>query len=212
MVPAVRVGGLKGAAWPVGLWPELGGWRSGPPCSPEPQPLGGVGHPRESLSRWHTALSCLSPVPFSGVKQEQLSPRGQAGPPESLGVPTAQETSVLRGTSLGSVPGGSISKGVPSTRVPAESPITYRGSITHVSAWGAAGARPGRAHQAAPPDVALTAGQGGGPAPPCPLCVTVWRCLSGRGDSRSVSFVVSARCPAHPNRSPQVAGPVVLDV
>lgn len=37
----------------------------------------------------------------------------------------------LPGTSLGSVPGASISKGVPSTRVPAESPITYRGSITH---------------------------------------------------------------------------------
>ncbi|KAM5311382.1 nuclear receptor corepressor 2 isoform 7-T9 [Glossophaga mutica] len=70
-------------------------------------------------------------APFSGVKQEQLSPRGQAGPPESLGVPTAQETSVLRGTSLGSVPGGSISKGVPSARAPAESPVTYRGSITH---------------------------------------------------------------------------------
>ncbi|XP_036870296.2 nuclear receptor corepressor 2 isoform X16 [Manis javanica] len=70
-------------------------------------------------------------APFSGVKQEQLSPRGQAGPPESLGVPTAQETSVLRGTSLGSVPGGSITKGIPSTRVPAESPVTYRGSITH---------------------------------------------------------------------------------
>uniref|UniRef100_A0A4X1ULM3 Uncharacterized protein n=1 Tax=Sus scrofa TaxID=9823 RepID=A0A4X1ULM3_PIG len=70
-------------------------------------------------------------APFSGVKQEQLSPRGQAGPPESLGVPTAQETSVLRGTSLGSVPGGSITKGLPSTRVPSESPITYRGSITH---------------------------------------------------------------------------------
>ncbi|XP_054568371.1 nuclear receptor corepressor 2 isoform X3 [Eptesicus fuscus] len=70
-------------------------------------------------------------APFSGVKQEQLSPRGQAGPPESLGVPTAQETSVLRGTTLGSVPGGSISKGVPSARVPAESPISYRGSITH---------------------------------------------------------------------------------
>ncbi|XP_068418791.1 nuclear receptor corepressor 2 isoform X24 [Eschrichtius robustus] len=70
-------------------------------------------------------------APFSGVKQEQLSPRGQAGPPESLGVPTAQETSVLRGTSLGSVPGGSITKGIPSTRVPSESPVTYRGSITH---------------------------------------------------------------------------------
>ncbi|KAK2502011.1 hypothetical protein MC885_001044 [Smutsia gigantea] len=72
-------------------------------------------------------------APFSGVKQEQLSPRGQAGPPESLGVPTAQETSVLRGTSLGSVPGGSITKGIPSTRVPSESPVTYRGSITHDS-------------------------------------------------------------------------------
>ncbi|XP_069353318.1 nuclear receptor corepressor 2 isoform X1 [Eulemur rufifrons] len=70
-------------------------------------------------------------APFSGVKQEQLSPRGQAGPPESLGVPTAQETSVLRGTALGSVPGGSITKGTPSTRVPPESPVTYRGSITH---------------------------------------------------------------------------------
>ncbi|XP_040843066.1 nuclear receptor corepressor 2 [Ochotona curzoniae] len=70
-------------------------------------------------------------APFSGVKQEQLSPRGQAGPSESLGVPTAQETSVLRGTSLGSVPGGSITKGIPGPRVPPESPITYRGSITH---------------------------------------------------------------------------------
>uniref|UniRef100_A0A8C9CBD4 Nuclear receptor corepressor 2 n=1 Tax=Phocoena sinus TaxID=42100 RepID=A0A8C9CBD4_PHOSS len=70
-------------------------------------------------------------APFSGVKQEQLSPRGQAGPPESLGVPAAQEMSVLRGTSLGSVPGGSITKGIPSARVPSESPITYRGSITH---------------------------------------------------------------------------------
>ncbi|XP_032099722.1 nuclear receptor corepressor 2 isoform X8 [Sapajus apella] len=70
-------------------------------------------------------------APFSGVKQEQLSPRGQAGPPESLGVPTAQEASVLRGTTLGSVPGGSITKGIPSTRVPSDSPITYRGSITH---------------------------------------------------------------------------------
>ncbi|XP_058137221.1 nuclear receptor corepressor 2 isoform X4 [Dasypus novemcinctus] len=82
------------------------------------------------------ALDPKKLAPFSGVKQEQLSPRGQAGPPESLGVPSAQETSVLRGlcfpgTSLGSVPGGSITKGLPSARVPAESPITYRGSITH---------------------------------------------------------------------------------
>ncbi|KAM5190011.1 nuclear receptor corepressor 2 isoform 4-T4 [Callospermophilus lateralis] len=70
-------------------------------------------------------------APFSGVKQEQLSPRGQAGPPESLGAPTAQEMSVLRGTSLGSVTGGSITRGIPSTRGPSESPSAYRGSITH---------------------------------------------------------------------------------
>ncbi|XP_045152664.1 nuclear receptor corepressor 2 [Echinops telfairi] len=70
-------------------------------------------------------------VPFSGVKQEQLSPRGQAGPPESLGVPTAQETSVLRGTSLGSAPGSSINKALLSTRAPVDSPVSYRGSITH---------------------------------------------------------------------------------
>ncbi|XP_015422704.1 PREDICTED: nuclear receptor corepressor 2 [Myotis davidii] len=66
------------------------------------------------------ALDPKKLAPFSSVKQEQLSPRGQAGPPESLGVPTAQETSVLRGTTLGSVSGGSISKGVPS-------PCLYRG-------------------------------------------------------------------------------------
>ncbi|KAK7802334.1 hypothetical protein U0070_025286 [Myodes glareolus] len=68
-------------------------------------------------------------APFSGVKQEQLSPRGQTGPPESLGVPTAQETSVLRGTALGSTASGSITKGLPSTRA-ADGP-SYRGSITH---------------------------------------------------------------------------------
>uniref|UniRef100_A0A670KEA2 Nuclear receptor corepressor 2 n=1 Tax=Podarcis muralis TaxID=64176 RepID=A0A670KEA2_PODMU len=61
-------------------------------------------------------------VPFPGVKQEQLSPRSQAGQPESLVVQTSQENSVLR---------GSITKGTPSPRPPSESPITYRGSITH---------------------------------------------------------------------------------
>uniref|UniRef100_A0A8C5SHE0 Nuclear receptor corepressor 2 n=1 Tax=Laticauda laticaudata TaxID=8630 RepID=A0A8C5SHE0_LATLA len=67
-------------------------------------------------------------VPFSGVKQEQLSPRSQTCQPESLVVQTSQESSVLRGTSLS---GGSIIKGIPSTRPPSESTITYRGSITH---------------------------------------------------------------------------------
>ncbi|KAM5238869.1 nuclear receptor corepressor 2 isoform 2-T2 [Ctenodactylus gundi] len=70
-------------------------------------------------------------APFSGLKQEQLSPRAQTGPPESLGAPTAQETSVLRGAALGSVPGGSITRGIPSMRAPPESPGSYRGSITH---------------------------------------------------------------------------------
>nr|XP_013010037.1 nuclear receptor corepressor 2 isoform X2 [Cavia porcellus] len=70
-------------------------------------------------------------APFSAVKQEQLSPRAQTGASESLGMPTAQETSVLQGTALGSVPGGSITRGIPSTRAPPESPGTYRGSITH---------------------------------------------------------------------------------
>ncbi|XP_028912667.1 nuclear receptor corepressor 2 isoform X7 [Ornithorhynchus anatinus] len=70
-------------------------------------------------------------VSFPGVKQEQLSPRSQANQPESLVIQTGQETSVLRGTALGSTPGGSITKGTPSGRAPPESPITYRGSITH---------------------------------------------------------------------------------
>uniref|UniRef100_A0A452I571 Uncharacterized protein n=1 Tax=Gopherus agassizii TaxID=38772 RepID=A0A452I571_9SAUR len=62
-------------------------------------------------------------VPFPGIKQEQLSPRSQANQPESLVMQMSQECSILRG--------GSISKGLPSTRPPLESPITYRGSITH---------------------------------------------------------------------------------
>ncbi|XP_053862059.1 nuclear receptor corepressor 2 isoform X10 [Malaclemys terrapin pileata] len=70
-------------------------------------------------------------VPFPGVKQEQLSPRSQANQPESLVMQASQESSILRGASLGSTPGGSISKGLPSARPPSESPITYRGSITH---------------------------------------------------------------------------------
>nr|XP_056715065.1 nuclear receptor corepressor 2 [Euleptes europaea] len=70
-------------------------------------------------------------VPFPSVKQEQLSPRSQASQPENLVVQTSQESSVLRGASLGSLSGGSITKGIPSTRPLPESPITYRGSITH---------------------------------------------------------------------------------
>lgn len=44
-------------------------------------------------------LICAScfPVPFPGVKQEQLSPRSQASQPESLVMQPAQEGSILRG-------------------------------------------------------------------------------------------------------------------
>lgn len=37
------------------------------------------------------------PVPFPGVKQEQLSPRSQASQPESLVLQPSQEGSILRG-------------------------------------------------------------------------------------------------------------------
>ncbi|XP_060641546.2 nuclear receptor corepressor 2 isoform X2 [Anolis sagrei] len=77
------------------------------------------------------AMDLKKLAPFPGVKQEQLSPRSQAGQPEGLVVQTSQESSVLRGTSLGSMSGGSITKGIPSTRPASDSPITYRGSITH---------------------------------------------------------------------------------
>uniref|UniRef100_A0A8C3PEP5 Nuclear receptor corepressor 2 n=1 Tax=Chrysemys picta bellii TaxID=8478 RepID=A0A8C3PEP5_CHRPI len=88
--------------------------------------------PISSISqvRCHPGAAVLS-LPFPGVKQEQLSPRSQANQPESLVMQTSQESSILRGASLGSTPGGSISKGLPSARPPSESPITYRGSITH---------------------------------------------------------------------------------
>lgn len=67
---------------------------------PSPTGSGWVGTSLPGLCPGSTCMtrsSYWSSAPFSGVKQEQLSPRGQAGPPESLGVPTAQEASVLRG-------------------------------------------------------------------------------------------------------------------
>lgn len=81
----------------------MGGWYSKSSAVLDLNPWVGLGGgpPSKSLSQWHVAhCSRPSPAPFSGVKQEQLSPRGQAGPPESLGVPTAQETSVLRGEGM----------------------------------------------------------------------------------------------------------------
>ncbi|KAM5192059.1 nuclear receptor corepressor 2 isoform 10-T10 [Mantella aurantiaca] len=63
-------------------------------------------------------------VPFLAVKQEQLSPRSQ---PENLVMQTPQESSIFRGTAQG----GSLTKGLPGSRPPQDSQITYRGSITH---------------------------------------------------------------------------------
>lgn len=84
-----------GAAWPVDSG-RNSGVRSADPrgAGPSPRSAGGA------LSLRLAHCSRPSPAPFSSVKQEQLSPRGQAGPPESLGVPTAQETSVLRGEAM----------------------------------------------------------------------------------------------------------------
>uniref|UniRef100_A0A6I8NGB1 Nuclear receptor corepressor 2 n=1 Tax=Ornithorhynchus anatinus TaxID=9258 RepID=A0A6I8NGB1_ORNAN len=48
----------------------------------------------------------------------------------TMGLPLTMDPKKL-GTALGSTPGGSITKGTPSGRAPPESPITYRGSITH---------------------------------------------------------------------------------
>uniref|UniRef100_G3TPP4 Nuclear receptor corepressor 2 n=1 Tax=Loxodonta africana TaxID=9785 RepID=G3TPP4_LOXAF len=50
--------------------------------------------------------------------------------PVTMGLPLAVDPKKL-GTALGSVPGGGIGQGMSSTRAPAESAITYRGSITH---------------------------------------------------------------------------------
>lgn len=51
------------------------------------------------MGPWGIDSTLLLPpsAPFSAVKQEQLSPRAQTGASESLGMPTAQETSVLQG-------------------------------------------------------------------------------------------------------------------
>lgn len=51
------------------------------------------------LGKKKATLTCAScfPVPFPGVKQEQLSPRSQASQPESLVMQPAPEGSVLRG-------------------------------------------------------------------------------------------------------------------
>ncbi|TRY98024.1 hypothetical protein DNTS_008744 [Danionella cerebrum] len=65
---------------------------------------------------------------FPVVKQEQLSPRGAASSQaENL---STQDSATARG-SIAAVQGGSITKGIPGTRVHQEPPVSYRGgSIT----------------------------------------------------------------------------------
>ncbi|KAG9354845.1 hypothetical protein JZ751_001558, partial [Albula glossodonta] len=69
--------------------------------------------------------------PFPVVKQEQLSPRGQATQAENLSTQgTSHDGTAGRG-SMSAVQGGSITKGLPGTRVHQDTPISYRGgSIT----------------------------------------------------------------------------------
>lgn len=68
-------------------------------------------------------LICAScfPVPFPGVKQEQLSPRSQASQPESLVMQPSQEGSILRGERA-AVPqrgrAGGMLAATPGTRCP----------------------------------------------------------------------------------------------
>ncbi|XP_064210111.1 nuclear receptor corepressor 2 isoform X6 [Anguilla rostrata] len=70
--------------------------------------------------------------PFAVVKQEQLSPRGQAPQAENLSTQgTSYDGSAGRAGSMPAVQGGSITKGLPGTRVHQDTPISYRGgSIT----------------------------------------------------------------------------------
>uniref|UniRef100_W5MFZ2 Nuclear receptor corepressor 2 n=1 Tax=Lepisosteus oculatus TaxID=7918 RepID=W5MFZ2_LEPOC len=71
-------------------------------------------------------------VPFPLVKQEQLSPRSQTSQAENLSTTgSAHEVSIMRGSAILAMQGGSITKGIPGTRIHQDAPITCRGgSIT----------------------------------------------------------------------------------
>ncbi|KAM9747899.1 nuclear receptor corepressor 2 isoform 23-T27 [Dama dama] len=98
-----------------------------PPTISNPPPLiSSTKHPsvlERQMGAISQGMSVQLHVPYS---EHAKAPVG----PIAMGLPLAMDPKKL-GTSLGSVPGGSITKGTPSTRVPSESPITYRGSITH---------------------------------------------------------------------------------
>ncbi|KAK6313068.1 hypothetical protein J4Q44_G00164150 [Coregonus suidteri] len=69
--------------------------------------------------------------PYPVVKQEQLSPRCPSSQAENLSTQGQPHDTNARRGSLPAVQGGSITKGIPGTRVHQDSPISYRGgSIT----------------------------------------------------------------------------------
>ncbi|XP_064882678.1 nuclear receptor corepressor 2 isoform X5 [Oncorhynchus nerka] len=69
--------------------------------------------------------------PYPVVKQEQLSPRCSSSQAENLSTQGAPHDSNAGRGSMPAVQGGSITKGIPGTRVHQDSPISYRGgSIT----------------------------------------------------------------------------------
>ncbi|KAG5280933.1 hypothetical protein AALO_G00065610 [Alosa alosa] len=112
-LPGLQDGGSITQGTPVQLHSPAHGSEHGkiPPTSHglswmEPRKLGGPG--------------------FPVVKQEQLSPRGPSSQAENLSQSGAQD----RG-SMAPIQGGSITKGIPGTRVHQEPPLSYRGgSIT----------------------------------------------------------------------------------
>uniref|UniRef100_A0A8C8K7Y2 Nuclear receptor corepressor 2 n=1 Tax=Oncorhynchus tshawytscha TaxID=74940 RepID=A0A8C8K7Y2_ONCTS len=69
--------------------------------------------------------------PYPVVKQEQLSPRCSSSQAENLSTQGAPHDANAGRGSMPAVQGGSITKGIPGTRVHQDSPISYRGgSIT----------------------------------------------------------------------------------
>ncbi|XP_055367301.1 nuclear receptor corepressor 2 isoform X4 [Betta splendens] len=68
--------------------------------------------------------------PFPMVKQEQLSPRSSSSQPDNLSTQGAPHDSAAGRGSIPAVQGGSITKGIPGTRMHPEASLSYRGSIT----------------------------------------------------------------------------------
>uniref|UniRef100_A0A8C2VSM1 Nuclear receptor corepressor 2 n=1 Tax=Chinchilla lanigera TaxID=34839 RepID=A0A8C2VSM1_CHILA len=105
------------------------GARPGPPRPPtisNPPPLISTRHPgglERQAGAMAQGVSVQLHVPYS---EHAKAPVG----PVTMGLPLTMDPKKL-GTALGPVPGGSITRGIPSTRAPPESPGTYRGSITH---------------------------------------------------------------------------------